>query len=144
LAKIKLAPSVLQKNYVKGLNQYRFDSVFQLCLSLFSTYRKGTQDVEDIYQLLDDIGYSNLKDIPADEIEAIAAYVEMLLPDWNSANDPERRTFLLAAAIQRRDLLVVIDEEVVNDLGTEILIAPDSIISFIDKRKISDITFTTL
>lgn len=144
MAKINLAPSVLEKNYVKALNQYRFDSVFHLCLSLFSSYRKGTEDVEEIYQLLDDIGYANLSDIPADEVEAIAAYVEMMLPDWNRENDPDRRTYLLAAAIQRQDVLVLIDDKVVDDLDTEILLAPNSIIEFIDKRKISDITFTTL
>jgi hypothetical protein len=142
--KIKLSPSILQKNYLKSLNKYHFDSLLHLCLMLFSTHIKGTQDLEEIYQLLDEIGYQNLKDIPADEMDAIAAYVELVLPDWKREQDPERRTYLLLAAIQRHDIVVLIDDDVVSEVQAEVLLEPDSVISFIDKNKLSRITFTTL
>jgi len=133
-----------QKGYVKSLFTYEFNSLLHLIFELFTNYTHGQKEIIEIERLLDEIGYKNLKDIPADEIETIKKYIRLQLPAWEHQEDAELLTYKLLAAIQSKNIVVIVDDKIIEDLEKPISLAPDSTITFINTFKIDSISFTTL
>lgn len=133
-----------QKGYVKSLYTYEFNSLFDLVFELFAGYQHGQKEIIEIGVLLDEIGYSNLKDIPENDFEKVRNIVRSRLPEWEWQEDTELLTYKLMAAIQSKKIIVIVDDMIIEDLSAPISLMLTSSISFINKLKIDSISFTTL
>jgi hypothetical protein len=137
-------PKVISKNYIKKIGGFRFRSLYDLIITLFETYEKGTEDYENIRLLLEATGYNNLKQIPETEMDHIRATISRMMPEWKKLDDHEYMTYLVLAAIGRKDIIVCIDDQLVNQFEVSIQIKDTSIISFINCLKINQIYFNAL
>lgn len=137
ITKIKIDRKVV--GYLKKLPSYRFPTPFDLVFSLFLTYEKGDEYVEDIRILLDYLGYKNLKEIPPETINNIKEIIKTNWNEWEKLSDPERCTYLLLHEVKQKNILMMIDTNIVEDLSQYIEITSDSIISFIDLQYINAI-----
>ncbi|RYU93477.1 hypothetical protein [Emticicia agri] len=141
---VLIKPRVKSKRHLKGLWKYEFPSLIYLIFELFETYTDGRKEIFEIQLLLDEIGYRNLKDIPADEVESIRALIKEKLPEWKMFDDPEFVTYQLMAAIRNKDILVIVDDTVIDDIHQPFPIHSNSIITFFNNQLLNQITFTTL
>lgn len=137
ITKIKIDERII--GYLKKLPSYRFPTSFDLIFSLFLTYEKGNKYVEDIAVLLDCLGYKNLKEIPPETLDNVKELIKMNWDYWENLSDPERCTYLLLHEIKQKNILMMIDTNIVEDLSKEINITSKSIISFIDLQYINSI-----
>ena len=136
--------NIAQKNYLKNFLNYEFESLLQLLYELFDNHKHGHREIFEIEALLDEIGYSNLKEIPKNETEKIENLIRSKLMEWERQADSEYLSYKLMYAIQCLSILVFIDNEVIEDFENPILLKSNSVISFINKSKIDSISFTTL
>ena len=133
-----------QKRYLKNFSTYQFESLIHLIFDLFDSYKHGQKEIFEIEALLEEIGYSNLKEIPNNEIETIRTLVQPKLGEWERQDDSEYLSYKLMTAIQAKSIIVIVDNKLIEDIEKPISITPNSIISFINNLKIGSITFTTL
>ncbi len=140
ISKLKLTP----KSYLKNFLTYQFESLLLLIFELFESYQHGQKEIIEIEALLEEIGYSNLKEIPIYEIETIRTIVKSKLEEWERQEDSEYLSYKLMAAIQAKNIIVFVDNILIEDVEKPISITPDSIITFINKLKIGSISFKTL
>lgn len=137
VTKIKASEKVI--GYLKNIPSYQFPTPFHLILSLFSTYEKGNKDIEDIQILLDYLGYNNLKEISSEMLTEIEKIIRINQYEWEKLSDPERCTYLLLHEIKQKNILMVIDNKIIEDLTDKIKINPNTIISFVDFKYINAI-----
>ncbi|TWI03166.1 hypothetical protein IQ05_00095 [Flavobacterium tiangeerense] len=133
-----------QKNYLKNLFNYKFESLFQLLFELFDNHEHGYKEIFEIETLLSEIGYANLNEIPKNETEEIKKLICSKLQEWDEKYDFENLSYKLMSQIQSRNIIVIIDNIIIEHIEKPIIINPNSVISFIDNSKLDSITFTTL
>lgn len=133
-----------QKNYLKNFLNYKFESLFQLLYELFDNHKHGHKELFEIEALLEEIGYSNLKEISKSESPKIKSIIRSKLQEWERHEDSEYLSYKLMAAIQANSILVIIDDVIIDDIEKPISVMPNSVISFINNSKIDSISFTTL
>lgn len=133
-----------QKNYLKNLFNYKFESLYQLLFELFDSHKHGHKEIFEIEALLSEIGYNNLKEIPKSEIEVMKAIVRSKLQEWGEKSDSEYFSYQLMSQIQTKNIIVILDNTVIEHFENPIIINPNSVISFINNSKLDNITFTTL
>lgn len=141
---VLIKPKVKSKRHLKGLWKYEFPSLVHLIYELFATYTNGRKEIFEIQLLLDEIGYRNLKDIPSDEVDSIRVLIKEKLPEWQMFDDEEFITYQLMAAISNKDILVIIDDNIIADIHKSLPINSNSIITFFNNQRLNQITFTTL
>lgn len=141
---VLIKSKIKSKKYLKGLWKYEFPSLIYLIFELFETYTNGYKEIFEIQLLLDEIGYRNLKDIPKDEVENIRALIKQKLPEWKMFDDAEFVTYQLMAAISKKDILVIIDNNVIVDIDQPLSIDLNSTIVFFNNQLLNQIKFTTL
>jgi len=137
-------PKTRSKNYLENLDIWMFPSLLHLIQAFFETYTKGTTDWEHIQLLLEATGYGSLNEIPRSELAQIKETVARMQPVWEAGEDVEIRTYLLLAAILKKDILVYIDDRVIENIEHKITLQPNSIVAFINRLKITQINFTTI
>ncbi|MDX6183972.1 hypothetical protein SGQ44_17015 [Flavobacterium sp. Fl-77] len=133
-----------QKNYLKNLFNYKFESLFQLLFELFDSHKHGHKEIFEIEALLAEIGYGNLNEIPKNETEEIKKLIRSKLQEWDQKSDFENLSYKLMSQIQSKNIIVILDNKVIEHIENPIIINPNSVISFIDNSKLDSITFTTL
>ncbi len=137
-------PKIRSKNYLENLGIWVFPSLLHLIQAFFETYTKGTTDWEHIQLLLEATGYGSLNEIPRSELAQVTETVARMQPVWEADEDAEKCTYLLLAAILKKDILVYIDDRVIENIEHKITLQPDSIVAFINRLKITQINFTTI
>ncbi len=137
-------PKIRSKNYLENLGIWVFPSLLHLIQAFFETYTKGTTDWEHIQLLLAATGYGSLNEIPRSELAQVKETVARMQPVWEADEDAEKCTYLLLAAILKKDILVYIDDRVIEKIEHKITLQPDSIVAFINRLKITQINFTTI
>jgi hypothetical protein len=137
-------PKIRSKNYLENLGIWVFPSLLHLIQAFFETYTKGTTDWEHIQLLLAATGYGSLNEIPRSELAQVKETVARMQPVWEADEDAEKCTYLLLAAILKKDILVYIDDRVIENIEHKITLQPDSIVAFINRLKITQINFTTI
>ena len=137
-------PKTRSKNYLENLDIWMFPSLLHLIQAFFETYTKGTTDWEHIQLLLEATGYGSLNEIPRSELAQVKETVERMQPVWEADEDAEKCTYLLLAAILKKDILVYIDDRVIENIEHKITLQPNSIVAFINRLKITQINFTTI
>ena len=137
-------PQIRSKNYLENLGIWVFPSLLHLIQAFFETYTKGTTDWEHIQLLLEATGYGSLNEIPRSELAQVKETVARMQPVWEADEDAEKCTYLLLAAILKKDILVYIDDRVIENIEHKITLQPDSIVAFINRLKITQINFTTI
>lgn len=137
-------PKTRSKNYLENLDIWMFPSLLHLIQAFFETYTKGTTDWEHIQLLLEATGYGSLNEIPRSELAQIKETVARMQPVWEADEDAEKCTYLLLAAILKKDILVYIDDRVIENIEHKITLQPNSIVAFINRLKITQINFTTI
>lgn len=136
--------SQTQKNYLKNLFNYKFESLFQLLFELFDSHKHGHKEIFEIEALLTEIGYNNLKEIPKSETEVMKTIIRSKLQEWGGESDYEYLSYELIIQIQSKNIIVILDNIVIEHIENPIIINPNSVISFINNSKLDSITFTTL
>ena len=134
----------IQKNYLKNFLNYEFESLLQLLYELFDNHKHGHKEIFEIEALLELIDYSNLREIPKNEVEKIQNLIRSKLQKWERQADSEYLSYKLMTAIQANIIIVIIDDVIIKDSESSILILPNSVITFINNSKIDSISFTTL
>ena len=132
------------KGYVESINGYRFESLTELIFALFSTYKKGTEDWEEIQILLANFGYNNLNGIKESEIPIIRKWLKENKNQFELEKDIEYLTYKLLTAIVKKDILVYIDKYIIENVNENITVSGTSTISFIDTTRLNQLTFTTI
>ncbi|OXA87647.1 hypothetical protein [Flavobacterium hercynium] len=133
-----------QKNYLKNLFNYKFESLFQLLFELFDSHKHGHKEIFEIEALLTEIGYNNLEEIPKSETEVMKTIIRSKLQEWGGKSDSEYLSYELMSQIQSKNIIVILDNIVIEHIENPIIINPNSVISFINNSKMDSITFTTL
>jgi|GEM_PF-3290764 hypothetical protein len=123
--------------YLKNIPSYQFPTPFHLVLSLFSTYEKGNKDMEDIQVLLDYLGYKNLNEISPEMLSDIEEIIKINQHEWEKLSDLELCTYTLLHEIKKKNILMMIDNKIIEDLSDKITLTPNSTISFIDLKYIN-------
>lgn len=126
-------------NYLKAICGFKFPTVVELIIALFSTYEKGTIDYENIELLIDYLGVSNLKYIPIEQYEEIKCLINEKKIEWEKLDDVEYCTYYLLNEIKNKNIIMLVDEMVIEDINTSIIIGKSSVISFININYIKKI-----
>ncbi len=129
------------KRYLKDTLGYSFNGLYEFLKAFFELYEKGTQDLEAIEILLEEIGYNNIKDIPISEYPKIRVIIQQKAEDWQSILDSEYCSYLILDAWQKGRIIIFINDAIIENLNEPITIHEDTIICFIDKEKINNINF---
>lgn len=126
-------------NYLKAICGFEFPTVLEVIIALFSTYKKGTADHENIELLLEGLGISNLKHIPIDKYDEIKRFISSKKIEWEKFDDAEYCTYHLLNEIKNKNIIMLVDEMVIEDINTSIVIGESSVISFININYIKKI-----
>ncbi|MFB9076710.1 hypothetical protein ACFFLS_24155 [Flavobacterium procerum] len=132
------------KPYLKNFTVYTFPSFIHLILELFEKHEHGHKQIFEIELLLEELGYSNLKEIKKSEIDSVKNLIISKLEEWELNDDSEILAYKLLAAIKNKNLTVYIDNQIIQDLEMPISITPESVIAFINNSKLNSISFKTL
>jgi len=132
------------KKYLNDFNIFEYDSLPTLIFELFTNYSHGQKEIIEIETLLSEIGYGNLKEIPKGELNSIKKLVAAKLQVWESNEEAELLTYKLLAAVQSKEIIVYLDNNIIHDLGTEIKLTHQSIIAFISNLKLNAFSFSTI
>jgi hypothetical protein len=121
-----------------------FDSLLPLLIELYQQQPHGQSDLFEIEDLLDALGYRNLKLIPQSETEKVRNIIRSNAEERQLKRDPEQLAYRLMAAILADEVVVILNNRVVDNPETPIQLLPDSNISIILKAKLDSISFISL
>ena len=121
-----------------------FESLLPLLIELYQHQPHGQIDLFEIDDLLDELGYSNLKLIPESDIEKAQYIIRSNEEERQLKRDPEQLAYRLMAAILTEKVVVILNNQVVDNPETSIQLLPDSTLSIIHKAKLDSITFHSL
>lgn len=134
-----------QRTYLREIELYNYESFLSLVLEIFSRYKFEDKEAELlVYELLQAGGHRSIEDIPFYELEVIADYFLAQKERFKVEYDEEKLTYILLAAIQREEIIAMVDDIVITDLQAPISLRSNSMVNFIKKDKIKTITFKTL
>lgn len=142
MEKVKLKNKIVAKRYIDSLYRYTFKDLLHFIQAIFESYEKGTAEIENIYLLLNELGYENLSQIK--DIESVRDLITQKKEEWALLEDSEFLSYCLLDAFQRRLLTIIVDENVIKDCNSRITLTDDSIITFIKINQIDNLTFTTI
>ena len=123
----------------------RYDSLLDLIFELFSSKQLFSREAElYLYQYLEEAGLRDISDLSQEEAKSIQHYLFAQKDSFGLEKDAERLTYLLLAAIQRKSILVILDEDVIDQFDQGLTLKKDSVLEFIRVEKIDNISFKTL
>ncbi|MDR3059627.1 MAG: hypothetical protein LBU84_16005 [Prevotella sp.] len=141
LTKLQLIKS---KNYLEGIERGEKYPFTEIVFMLFSTYRKGTKDWDDIQKLLDFLNLDNIAKVEEQDIPAIRQWLTDNEYKFEMEKDIEILVYRLLAAITDKKIFPYIDHHLIEDVNEKIKIKYTSVISFIDTTRIDQFKFTTI
>lgn len=142
---INFSHRYFQKTYFRNVEATQYDSFLDLIWELFASHQFENKEIElQIYSFLTSLGYASLEQVPKGELQIIADHFLERKEDYKINPDEEKLTYLLLAAIQRGELIPYFDKKIIEDLKAPIRLRANSVIAFINKNKIENITFKTI
>ncbi len=142
---LKIQVSSFDRVYFHPVTRTEYASLLDLILELFYEYTFADRSEElYLYQLLSDLGYRSINDIPLPELELIVEYFEANRDSFKSKMDEEKVTYLLLAAIQKEEVIVFLDNKIIEDLKSPLKLSKDSTLAFFKQEKLNRITFKTI
>lgn len=133
------------KAYLKDFTRYKFKTVPDFIFELFSKNHIEPREAEDfVYTLIQNMGYKTIQEIPADELQVIENTFYKLLEQEEAKLDNEKIAYIVLAGINNRNLILLIDNQPIADTQSEIHLNHDSVVTFLDKNRIQDITFKSI
>ncbi|PHN01917.1 hypothetical protein [Flavilitoribacter nigricans] len=149
MIKIALRTGHYEKAYLAGISRFHFTSFLDLVWEIFEVQLPEIFNREVLWEiLLEDMREQQL-DIPggmrpSEFRELFNYYLSTYSPDLRRDFDPEKFTYLLLACVHNGRIIPVLDERVVDDLRAPLTLSEDSVLSFVDRKKINTITFSIL
>jgi len=143
MIQILIKKDTFTKNYLKGINQYEFDSLLDLVALLYQN--NSIEDTNSDQTLLDYLNYCSYKsidEIPKDELSIIESYY-WKLKKLNSI-DKEKYSYLLMASILKSEILIIIDSKLILDVNLKVSLNQNSLISLVHSNEINNYEFKTL
>ncbi len=142
---LKIQVSSFDRVYFHSVTRTEYASLLDLILELFYEYTFADRSEElYLYQLLSDLGYRSIDDIPIPELALIVEYFEANRDSFKSKMDEEKMTYLLLAAIQKEEVIVLLDNKIIEDLKSPLKLNQDSTLVFFKQEKLNRITFKTI
>lgn len=141
LTKLK---QIKSKNYLERIERGEKYPFTEIVFMLFSTYRKGTKDWDDIQKLLSFLNLDNIAKVKKTDIPAIRQWLTDNEHEFEMEKDIEILAYRLLAAITDKKIFAYIDHHLIEDVNETIKIKYTSVISFIDTTRIDQFKFTTI
>lgn len=142
---IRLTNETFERTYLKKVDRFQYESLLSFVFELFHKHHFEDKEVElFLLDLLSQSGYSSIERIPILELQIIADYFLENRDQYKVDYDEEKLTYLLLAAIQKNDIITIVDNAIITDINAPLSIHNSSTVSFIYKKKIETITFKTL
>jgi hypothetical protein len=140
--KILIRTEIFDRNYLINISNFKYDSLLELILELFSKHQFIDKEIElYLYNLLRESNYTSIDQIPIQQLDSILDYFLDNRDQFKVDYDAERLTYLMLAAIQSKKIIFTIDNQRIENLKEPILLKKESIINFFKLDKLNTINF---
>ncbi|MFA8435155.1 MAG: hypothetical protein ACEPOZ_11615 [Marinifilaceae bacterium] len=145
MIEIQIKTSDRTQSYLKHFSRFNFDTMVDFILELFVRNEiEPTRQDDETFSLIKTIGYERIQDIPDDILKDIESVYNDILKEEKLKFDNDKLAYVLLDNLKKGILILMIDNKVVNNLNEQIIIKPDSVITFFDTSVGQDISFKTL
>ncbi len=142
---LKLGKETQSKTYLQHFSQFYFQTSIDFIVELFfKNHLEPTEQDEVILELIKHLGYHTIHEIPTDILQDLEKIYFDTLAKQRLEMDKEKMAYLLLDKLDKQEIILIVDNQVIDDLMQEVQLTEISTIIFFNQSFIQDTTFKAL